>query len=182
MQQARGILVKDMAMHFKGVAELPDIDSQIDYVKTIRQEMSEKEMVEPTFQMIIAIEQTLLAARVLCQPAQIRQKSTPTYDYTAILIAKNIKITSVRLSILKAIMTFAKHQREMSLSDIHNELPLECIPSKSAIISTIILFKSRGIIRYSLHNYFSHTKRRQGRPEKRFRLNPEFEVGKYRVE
>jgi hypothetical protein len=164
------------------IVELPDIDTQIEYIKSIRLGMSQKKRVDAKVQMIFAIEQTLLAAKIRYQADQSRTGyPSHGYDLSAILNTYKVRITSARIEILRAVIVCANRSKEFTLSEIHGELSMESLLSKSAVISTVQLYKTRGILRNSSFTFFHESKRRLGRPEKHFQLHRDFDLMQYKI-
>lgn len=154
-------------------AVLPDIDKQIDYIKHLRKEVIPCiKKLETELDMVFAIEQSLMAAKMFFKSkATDRELDTPgTSDLelqcNIILNSINIKITTVRIEVLKAILS--KHGREFTVTEINKSIPKSKAISKSAVISTISLFKIRGVIDQN-KNVYSRERNRLGRPEMKFR-------------
>jgi predicted transcriptional regulator len=150
---------------------LPDIDKQIDYVKKIRREVIPNiRNLQSELQMIFAIEQSLMAAKVWLKSEsrtsqhtfQVNRNSTLDFQCNQILGSRKIKLTSIRIETLKAIL---EKEGNFTISEIYKALSKTRLISKTAVITTIKLFKVRGLIieiKDANHNT------RVGRPEIKF--------------
>jgi hypothetical protein len=150
---------------------LPDIDKQIDYVKKLRKEVIPSiRNLHNELEMIFAIEQSLMAAKVLSKfegsasqhnlPAS--KNSTLDFQCHQILHSRKIKLTSIRIETLKAILA---NEGKFTITEIYKAISKTRLISKTAVIATLNLFKARGLIieiKEADHNA------RVGRPEIKF--------------
>jgi hypothetical protein len=156
---------------------LPDIDKQIDFVKRVRKDVipSIRDL-QNDLDIIFAIEQSLIAAKVYARfentsfgkgshSAVVTKDDT---NYNQILNSFKIKATSIRVDILKEII--AKQGREFSLSEIFEKTLNNRLLSKTAVIATLNLFKSHGLIT-EVNGEKGHKSKRVGRPETKFKLS-----------
>jgi hypothetical protein len=126
---------------------LPDIDKQIEFIKSIRKGMKDKH-IKPDVKMIWAIEQSLIAAKLFG-----KEKNQPVLrvrneqNYINVLSLFKIRITTSRLEVLKAIfLTQGKTFTIINIQDYFNKnKPFQI--SKSSLNSIITLFKTRGLIK-----------------------------------
>jgi hypothetical protein len=126
--------------------------------------------------MIIAIEQSLLAAKLFWNSEKRKLKNTPlpaTWDTnldersTQILHSLKVRVTSIRIEVLKVILSSTI---AVTVGEIHKIISRRRPISKTAVISTIMLFKARGLIRESKKALPGKHKIR-GRPQMKYMPN-----------
>jgi hypothetical protein len=132
---------------------LPDIDKQIDFIKRIRKDvMPSIQNLQNQPDMIFAIEQSLMAAKIFAKAGETISRpdpfvaGNPQFDnqHNQILHSFKIKPTSIRTDILKAILD--KEGNGFSVSEIYKKIIRSRLLSKTTVIATINLFKARGLI------------------------------------
>jgi hypothetical protein len=151
---------------------LPDVDKQIQYIKHLRKEVLPRiKNLETELDMITAIEQSLLAARILEKSGEEIESKNPSpissIQADQILSESKIKLTAVRVEVLKAI--FSKKSNEFTVSEIHKSISKYRPISKSAVINTMLLFREKGLIDERKEQRSSQ--KRIGRPETKFTYN-----------
>ena len=153
---------------------LPDIDRQIEFIKHLRKDIIPSIVVfQRELDTIFAIEQSLIAAKILAASEKIeRDRPSPqpaliaNEDYCkSILSFLKLKVTTVRMEVLKAILS--KGQETFSIVEIDKTIANKNGFSKSSIVATFDLFKTRGLI---VEKKKGRAANRIGRPQKLFCL------------
>jgi hypothetical protein len=150
----------------------PDVDKQIQYIKHLRKEVLPRiKNLQTELDMITAIEQSLIAAKILEKSGEDAEFKNPSIlsssQANQILIESKIKVTAVRVEVLKAI--FSKKDNEFTVAGIHKTISKYRPISKSAVITTMLLFKEKAIIEERKEQLDSQ--KRIGRPEAKFTYN-----------
>jgi hypothetical protein len=151
--------------------QLPDIDQQIQYVKNLRKNIVSS--LQIGLEMVIAIEQSLLAAKLFGKSAGkqstvITSHSeflTPTRSPEQILHASGIKITPLRIEILAAM---SAKDKIFTLTEISNIVSKKIAISKTSLIETLILFRHNGLVE-EIKSEKENVKK-VGRPQIRYKL------------
>jgi hypothetical protein len=145
---------------------LPTIDEQIDYVKTLRNDVVK--YLKNGLDMVFAIEQNLLAVKLnsLSQKRH-EEKISKTKSISEdicyeILVARSISVTSLRLDVLREILQCESY---FSITEIFNKIMLARFASRTAVGKVVHLFEEKDIIE-GVQN--EQTMSRRGRPEKYF--------------
>jgi len=151
---------------------LPNIDEQINYIKTLRSDVAKH--LANGLDMIFAIEQSLLAAKInlAANPITQRWKDESSIDKesVSVLQRRKIKPTLIRIDILNAIMN--SKDGVFTIASVENQILQEKQVSRASIIKTLLLLKSKGLIEEDILPNFSSL-RKNGRPEKKYRyINP----------
>jgi predicted transcriptional regulator len=153
----------------EGSVKVPGIDQQIDYIKHLRKDIIPfVKHLQTGLDMITAIEQSLLAAKIFDRSGKKQPGDSPmgavhsiNNVYHQILNSFRIKLTAIRIEVLKAILA---SNGEFTVRQIHKVLSKRKSVSKAAVISTLILFKIRGLIQ-ERKDEVSDKRRGIGRPE-----------------
>jgi hypothetical protein len=155
---------------------LPDIDKQIEYIKHLRKDVIPFiKHLQTGLDMTLAIEQSLMAAKLSGRSKgahnsrSVREFSGDKYNQ--ILSSIKIKTTFIRVEVLKAIHNSVS--KDFTISEIYKTVAKSKIISRTAVISTITLFKAKGIIHLK-RNVKIGTLKRLGRPETRFQISQNF--------
>jgi len=151
----------------EGSPVLPDIDKQIRYIKHLRQDVVPRiRNLQTELDMIMAIEQSLIAAKLLTESQPLAHPSSEAHaNATQLLKASGIKLTSARIEVLRVILSQAG--KEFTVSGVHKAILKYRPISKSAVIATLLLLKEKGLISESSADHPS--RKRIGRPERKFR-------------
>src|SRR5687767_3592915 len=101
--------------------DLPDIDKQINFIKHLRQDIIPCiRSLQTEDDMIFAIEQSLIAAKILAKLEETERSHDPSAslrsDVKYILNAAMINSTGVRIDVLKAILS--KGREEFTIAEI----------------------------------------------------------------
>jgi hypothetical protein len=150
--------------------QLPDIDQQIQYVKHLRKNIVSS--LQIGLDMAIAIEQSLLAAKLFGKSsgkqsgiASHSEFSSPMRSPEEILDAAGIKITPLRIEILRAM---SARDKIFTLTEISNIVSKKLAISKTALIETLILFRHNGLVE-EIKSEKENVKK-IGRPQIRYKL------------
>jgi hypothetical protein len=152
---------------------LPDINKQIEYMKHLRKDVLPfVEQLQRGVDMFMAIEQSLIAARLLGGRNLTSTQSEKIFyelntEYKKILNAFGIKETSVRIEVLRALSSTGAG---FTVSELCKLVGKKRVVSKTAVVATLGLFKERGLINESQSNESVNTRRR-GRPELKYYLS-----------